>query len=98
MVMNKFLHISANLDQPVLLENMVEKLAQRHYDTGYAKAEVPKNQQAIDTSSTQTYVSGTVAIEENNELINMPFITCFLFTCVKEKNGEYKLAWSSSLS
>jgi hypothetical protein len=98
MVMNKFLHISANLDEPVLLENMVEKLAYRHYDIGYDKAKVPKNQEAFETSSTQTYVSGTVAIEENDELINMPFITCFLFTCIKGKNREYKLAWSSSLS
>jgi len=97
-VMKKELHISTKLDQPVFLEDLVEKLAYRHYDIGYGNAIVPHDSQAIETSSTETYVSGTVAIEENDELINMPFITCFLFTCTKGKDGSYKLAWSSSLS
>ena len=96
--MKKDLHISATLDQPVFLEDLVEKLAYRHYDIGYGKAIVPQDSVAIETSTTETYVSGTVAIEEKNELINMPFITRFLFTCIKGKDGSYKLAWSSSLS
>ena len=96
--MNKHLHISTTLDQPVFLEDLIEKLAYRHYDIGYINAIVPHNSQAIETSSTETYVSGTVAIEENGELINMPFITCFLFTCTKGKDQSYKLAWGASLS
>jgi hypothetical protein len=98
LVMNNTLLISATLDQPGFLEDLVEKLAYRHYDIGYSKAVVPKNCKAIETSSTETYVSGTVAIAEQEEIINMPFITRFLFTCVKEKSGSYKLEWSSSLS
>jgi hypothetical protein len=96
--MKKDLHIRTTFDQPVFLEDFVEKLAYRHYDIGYSNAIVPHDSQAIETSSTETYVSGTVAIEEKGELINMPFITCFLFTCTKGKNESYKLAWSSSLS
>ena len=97
-VMNKSLHISAIFDQPGFLESFVEKLADRRYDIGYSKAIVPKDSEAMETSSAETYTSGTVAIDENNELINMPFITRFLFTCTKENNGPYKLAWSASLS
>ncbi len=96
--MNKHLHISTTLDQPVFLEDLIEKLAYRHYDIGYGNAIVPYDSQAIETSSTETYVSGTVAIEEKGELINMPFITRFLFTCTKGKDESYKLAWSSSLT
>ena len=37
--MNNSLLINATLDQPGLLENLVEKLAQRHADTGEQIAE-----------------------------------------------------------
>ena len=57
-----------------------------------------KNFKAIETSSTETYISGTVAIVDEDEVINMPFITRFLFTCTKEKDGPYKLGGSFSLS
>lgn len=97
-VMNKELHISTTFDQPGLLENMIEKLADRRYDIGYINEKMPLNQQALETSSTETYVSGTVALESDGETINMPFITRFLFTCVKGKNDAYKLAWGTSLS
>ena len=95
--MNNSLLINATLDQPGLLENLVEKLAQRHCDTGYGKAVVPKNWKAIETSSTDTFVSGTIAIAGEDEVINMPFITRFLFTCIEEKKDTYKLEWSFSL-
>ncbi|MGZ8556742.1 MAG: hypothetical protein ACXWWC_00335 [Chitinophagaceae bacterium] len=96
--MKKDLYISTSFDQPVFLEDFVEKLAYRHYDIGYSNAIVPHDGQALETSSTETYVSGTLALEEKGELINMPFITCFLFTCTKAKDESYKLTWSSSLS
>lgn len=96
--MKKSLHITAIFDQPGFLETLVEKLADRRYDIGYSRALVPKDSEAIEISSTETYTSGTVAIDENDELIHMPFITRFLFTCTKEENAPYKLAWSSSLS
>ena len=96
--MNNTLHITATLDQPGFLEDLVEKLAYRRYDIGYSHEAMPQNWEAMEASSTETYVSGTVAIEEKDELINMPFITCFLFTCTKVKDRSYKLAWSASLS
>lgn len=96
--MNKSLHITTTLDQPALLENLVEKLAYRHYDLGYGKEKMPDNREALETSSTETYVSGTVALDDSGELMNMPFITSFLFTCIKGKDDLYKLTWASSLS
>ncbi|HKZ66593.1 MAG TPA: hypothetical protein VJ111_09575 [Chitinophagaceae bacterium] len=96
--MKNSLHITAIFDQPGFLEILVEKLADRRYDIGYSKALVPKDSEALETSSTETYTSGTVAIDDTGELINMPFITRFLFTCIKEENSPYKLAWSISLS
>jgi len=101
--MNKNLHITAMLDQPGLLENLVEKLASRRYDIGYSNEVMPKDWQAVEISSTETYVSGTLSfsgstIETNDTLINMPFITSMLFTCIKANQNTYKLLWSSSLS
>jgi hypothetical protein len=96
--MKKELYISTTLDQPVLLENLVEKLAYRRYDLGYGKAKMPVNFNAIETSSAETYASGTVAITDNNENINIPFITSFLFTCIKGTDDGYKLTWASSMS
>ena len=96
--MKKPLQINATFDKPDLLENMVEKLADRRIDFGFSNIAVPKELKAIDTSTTETYVSGTVEVKYWNEIINMPFITCFLFTCIKGKEKPYKLEWSISLS
>ena len=98
--MNKLLNIAAVLDQPDLLENLVEKLATRHYDIGFSSQLVPENWCAVETSSTETYVSGTLqlASADNDLLINMPFITSMLFTCIKNNKTDYRLLWSSSLS
>ena len=96
--MKKSLHITATIDQPTFLEDLVEKLACRHYDIGYGKQKMPRNHEALETSSTDTYVSGTMAMDDSGEHINMPFITRFIFTCIKGKDDVYKLEWSSSLS
>ena len=96
--MKKSLHIKAMIDQPAFLEDMVEKLASRHNNIGFSKVRMPGNRQVLETSTTETYVSGTIAIETPGQQINMPFITSFLFTCIKEKGNNYDLEWSSSLS
>ena len=100
--MNQVLQITAILDQPELLESLVEKLASRRYDIGYSREAVPQDWQAVETSSTETYVSGTLSLSGsmNNDdaSINMPFITSMLFTCIKGKENDYRLLWSSSLS
>ena len=94
--MKKTLRIKATIDEEAFLEDMVEKLALRHNYT-YVDKKSGVND-ALETSSTETYVSGTMAIETRNTQINMPFITSFLFTCIKESKDTYSLEWGISMS
>ena len=102
--MKQTLHITAFFDQPEFLQNLVEQLAYRRYDLGYGKEKLPQGWTALETSSTETYVSGTLGmditgnVETPAEHINIPFITSFLFTCIKGEKEPYQLIWSSSLS
>jgi hypothetical protein len=96
--MKKSLQISANLDQPELLENLVEKLACRRYDIGFRNETMPDGREALEVASSETYVSGGIMLDDINYHIHMPFITSFLFTCIKGNDEVYKLAWSTSLS
>ena len=98
--MKQYLRISATFDQPELVQNLVEQSAYRRYELGFSNEKMPRGFKALETSSTETYVSGTMAIDfgTNEAPVNMPFITCFLFTCIKGKTDPYQLIWSSSLS
>lgn len=96
--MNNNIHIAATLDSPELLENLVEQLAYRRYDLGYGLQRVPVDSEALETSSSTIYLSGTILLNNKQEQFHIPFITSFLFTCVKGTDGIYKLAWSTSLS
>ena len=96
--MKKSLHITAIIDQPDFLEDIVEKLALRHTSFGQNDRKLPDNSETLETSSTETFVSGTMVIDDNGEQINMPFITPFLFTCVKQSEDTYSLEWGISLS
>jgi hypothetical protein len=97
--MKKKLHLTASVDRPDVLENIIEQLATRRYDIGYGNALVPASWQAMDTSSVESYMSGTLEFDHNEtQRIKMPYITCFLFSCTKGKNSPYNLKWSISLS
>ncbi len=95
--MKKTIRIKATIDEESFLENMVEKLALRHSYTGPDKQK-SLGIDALETSSTETYVSGTLAIKTKSQQINMPFITSFLFTCIKESKDTYSLEWGVSMS
>lgn len=102
--MKKNLHVSASFDEPEFVQNLVERLAYRRYEFGFSKEKMPKGFKALETSTTETYVSGTMAIDipadtsTGEERINMPFITAFIFTCIKGKGDPYQLIWGSSLN
>ena len=97
--MKKNLHLTASVDKPDLLEDIIEKLATRRYDIGCGQARVPNTWEALETSSVESYMSGTVEFDYNEtQRIRIPYITCFLFSCTKEKNDPYDLRWSLSLS
>jgi hypothetical protein len=91
------MHITANVDAPDLLQNMIEKLAYRHFEIGYGKLKMPKGFRALETSSTEAYVSGHIVFNVSKfERLNIPFITSFIFTCIKGDKDPYHLMWSSS--
>lgn len=96
--MKKLLSIVTKVDQPGYIENLVEQLAYSHTDMGYALNKQIGEWQPIETSTTDIYVGGTLEINRENEEMNIPYITNFLFTCVKTKDEIYRLQWSSSLS
>lgn len=93
-------NITVRLDQPDLLENLVEQLARRRYDIGFCNQVVPEGWQGLEVSSAEIYTSGSLSFSPTaiEPAINLPFITAFLFTCIKTKDGDYQLALSSSLS
>lgn len=99
--MKNLLQIVTSLDQPELLENLVEKLAGRPY-IQIGDPSPANKRKMLETSSTETYLSGTIAINDlagsPASQVNMPFITSFLFTCIKEETNSCKIAWSVSLS
>lgn len=99
--MKQLLSISANLYEPALLKNVVEKLASRHVDMGFSKIPVPQQWKAIESSCIQATVSGSFDLaqkDNNEEQVDIPFDSCFLFTCIKGTNDFFSLEWSSSLS
>lgn len=98
--MKKDLHISAMIDQPGLVQNLVERLAYRRYDIGYGLQTVPRGLKALETSTTEAYVSGSLdmAVPGSRENYRIPFITCFTFTCIKGPGDPYELIWSASLN
>ncbi len=96
--MKKLLTIAAKVDQPHLLEDLVERLAYRHYDIGYGREKQTGEWQPVETASAEVYLSGTVEMKMDEEAMSIPYITSFLFTCLKLTNGIYKFSWASSLS
>jgi hypothetical protein len=90
--------ITATFDESGFLGNLVEKLADRRNDPGYSFEKVQPGWLAIETSSLEAHVSGDIILADKKDLIKMPFVTCFLFTCTKRRRGEYKLTWANSLS
>lgn len=96
--MKSLLTIITRLDQPEFIFNLVERLAYTHPDLGYGTCRRTGNWQPVETSTNDIYAGGTVEMIMNDEQLNVPYITNFLFTCLKGKEGVYKLEWGSSLS
>ena len=95
LVMKKTLHIKTTIDEEAFLEDMVEKLALRHNNK---MRSIRGINDVLETSSNETYISGTVAMKTAAEQINMPFVTSFLFTCIKVAKDTYSLEWGISMS
>ena len=97
--MNQELQIEAVVEQPQLLEAMVAKLVSQkaaRVDTDLLIS--PPDWKAAEVASAETYASGYVMLDDEHVHIAMPFITHFFFSCLKDENGTYKVAWSNSMS
>lgn len=92
------LAISTTLYDASLLTNIVEKLACRRNDSPVSGEIVEPGWQHVGSSSLEAFVSGTAEISNGPDYFKMPFTTCFLFTCIRAKDQDYDLTWSSSLS
>lgn len=96
--MKHLVHIAATIDKPEQLKAMVEKLALRRFEDGYSRQPVPRNWKALETSSTEAYVSGVISFENEKDPLAMTYTTSFLFTCVRAKDENYRMTWCASLS
>lgn len=97
--MKKDLHLTASVDDPGALENIIEQLAARRYDPGCTNVALPAPLQAIDTSSVEIYMSVRIEFDYNKtQRVRIPYAAPFLCSCTKEKNNPYGLMWSISLS
>jgi hypothetical protein len=97
--MKNTLHIHAAFDHPELLEHMVEELASRKYNHNLQILVVNDDWITIETSSTETFVNGTISIgDEIHVTVNTAFTTQFLFTCSNIKDDIYQLNWAMSLN
>lgn len=90
--------IIATLEEPSLLQILVEKLAECNVDIGYCLKQVQPGWKAIETSSIEVLASGGIHVADKNDFTNTSFVTSFLFTCIKTVEGKYDLTWSHSLS
>jgi len=96
--MKKLLTIITKVDQPEFIENLVERLACNHADMGYGSGKQTGEWKPVETSSTEIYLGGTVELMMEDEQLNIPYVTNFIFTCIKRKDGCYKLELGCSLN
>jgi len=92
------LAVSVTIDEAPLLKNLVEKLAHRRYDIGYSTELMPSGLEAVDTSTIEAYVVGTMDLQEQEKEMALAYATCFCFTCTKAFGEDNSLSWVNSLS
>ena len=89
--------ITATVEEPCMLQLLVETLAESHSDLGYDTKTVQPGWKGMETSSIEARVSGGINFSSEKS-VTTPFVTCFLFTCKKITSRKYELTWSNSLS
>ncbi len=94
---NSTVAVSAFLEEPAILQNLVEKLARRDEDD-LSFESLTGEWKPILSSSLEGYANGDLVMSDEKDLINSLFDTCFIFTCTRERKKNYRLAWVCSLS
>ena len=83
-----------------VLKEMIEILATRKSDfrINTTTAELLSNHNNIESSTVEGYLSGDNQFCEGKDVISMPYLTSFCFTCLRTRNTDYQLVWGISLS
>ena len=81
-----------------LLKKMVENLAGMQYQAKNNLGRTVNDLTLIESSSIESYTAGENHISVGGEVIKMPFLTSFIYTCLKTEDSGYRLEWGISLS
>ena len=90
--------VTAYLEEPNMLQILVEKLAECNCGFGCSLQQLAPDWQTIEVSSIEAFVSGRIILSGEKDLLEMPFVNSFLFTCTKSAKSQFNLTWSRSLS
>lgn len=92
------LTITATIDEMMFLEELVKHLADGRKRSTNRMQDLQPDWLTINTSSLEAHVSGNMIASDSGDPLRIPYTTCFLFTCIKERTGGYTLEGSFSLS
>ena len=88
--------IIANVEDPCILQLLVETLAESKPNPLFRIRRIHRGWKVLESSSIEARVSGGINFSQEKNA-DIPFVTCFVFTCTKGK-AKYELKWSNSLS
>lgn len=95
---NSVFAITASIQNQELLENMVIRLADRHFNFSHSFKKNSTGWKAIETASVETHTEGQLNILTDAEMMQPPFNCRFFFTCIKMIGKPFEIAWATSLS
>jgi len=88
----------SSLTEAGLLLCLVEMLADQRNDTGFCHQQMPSEWRLMETSSIEAYVNGNTTVQQGEDIVTSVFISSFIFTCSRTKDGDHCFQWLSSLS
>jgi len=99
--MKNLLNTEVKLKDPATLKHLLELLASEHEDRGYHAIQISEEWLPLEVCCTEAHVMGDILIPINShnepDLQKVPFVSNFLFTCIKDKYGLFNLEWSFSM-
>lgn len=96
--MKRVLQIETIIDKPQQLDDMVEKLVMRQSNAQTHHKLLFNEWITIDTASAEAHINGTVTVNDGCEKASPLFTSPFLFSCIKNNLGDYKIEWCVCLS
>src|ERR1043165_10000164 len=88
---NPAILVTAFIEEPDILQILVEKLAEYNYGIDNSLKQIPSDCQRIEISSIEAMVSGRMIMSSEDGLTEIPFVTAFLFTCTKSAKNQHNV-------